>query len=250
MSKLKFSQELDRDQVLSAQIQGLFTVVENWIGVPSIGEQNVKPGAIEYRNTKYPMSIELAQEYFTGDGISPGEITFSGAFGGYHAILESVLTLELGASYSQAANRYEVEMPVAFICAKVHQSAGNAVSPNNIQNYCLGHSTDGGVTWTPLLSTRRPCGPCGGGFGFIATTQNFFSGSQFDYMVHGGGPVTPRNANFDKRLILMASLGGKNKDLASETPRKIAVMVDSAIPADGVLMGRIEASIRWDRDTP
>jgi hypothetical protein len=230
MARFSFTQELDRRYIVESELDSLFSDLQTWWNFPSLEPSNVEPASLEYRHVKMPLSINLGTKF------GGPSITFSGAFAGYYAILESALTINLGA-VSSYDNRYESSAPVFQVKAKVHQT------DNDITTYCVGYSTNGGTTWIPLTNTNRPIGPTNGG------TTGKFSGTQFDYMTGAAG-YEPVNYVYDRRMLLIASAGGSVKDVISSGALKFCVMVDNNSFGTGWISGTIELDARWTEDTP
>lgn len=238
MSRFSYTSLLDQDVVKSSELDTLFAQLGAWYNAPSLEEDNVEPNVVEYRHTNRPLSLELMRQFSK----LTGNITFGGAFGGYYPILESVLTLDLGAVTSYN-NRNEGNMPVGLVTAKVHCSAGFAPNASTIANFIIGVSTDAGTTWTSIPATRRPVGLINGG------SHCILDGPQPNYMTGVTGYI-PKNYAMDKHIILIASLGGRYKDADSNGPRMFCVMADSNVMGRGYIKGEIEANIRWTLDTP
>jgi len=240
MSRFSYSGDIDRKNVIRAQIQGRLTDLSTFINAPSIEEPNFKQRAVRYRHILQPPTIELADEFF-------GVPTLQGPYSGWYAITDSILKFDL--QHTSLPNIHEEAAPVIQIKAKCHAYYLQGFAGVKYDRCCIGYSTDDGVTWTPLASQSRP---------FEAKDDfQFFDGPwgvQNDYMTGAAGYI-PTNMNFRRRTICMASAGGDTKDVPSSGARWFCVMLNSnVINADTYDHSYpafvIEGSARWTEKTP
>ena len=236
-----YSQKLDEVLVKATELDNMFTTLATGINTTKLNTANVETGSFDYRTLKYPPKIKLSRRFGY-----PAALTFSAAFSSYFAILESVLSHD--SSHTTATDRGVAGRPVVQVRSKVYLgdvkiSALDATRLVNVQNLCIGTSSDGGVTWTPRTTTVRPTGEgCG------RATRNYNTNNQLHYM-DASANYYPFNLNFERGVQLIASFGGDVENGSLAGINRFCVMVDSTTvnaSAGGVgnLFGAIFLSAR------
>lgn len=234
MSRFSYSGgPLDRRYIVDTEIQAMLDDLSTFINTPSLSEENLRQRTVNFRHILQPPTIE------TGAEVDTRTLTYNGPWAGYYAITQSVLKFNI--QHGSLPNIHEAQAPVIQVKALVTIAARNSINPNLMTRCCIGHSTDGGVTWTPLVDQSRPFDP------FV--NFNWFDGLQLDYMT-GLINYFPKNYNYGTRCIVMASAGGATKDTISNGSHWYCVMVDSNVEGWGWPRIEIEGSARWTEKTP
>lgn len=228
--KVTYAGPLDEKKVIAADLGGRFSVITAAVAA-KVNRENIGPNTFDHRTMlAQPLKIGLARYFGYPDAITDG-----GLFGGYRVINESRIYHEPFSA--SATDRGVTGRPVVQARARVSLIETNGLKLN-ISRLCIGKSTDGGATWTPLTTTSRPTGQsCGYAYRVFDTPlqNNYWSGVVNYY---------PFNANFDRGVELVASFGGDVSNSAALLTDLYCVMVNDFTNLNRYLFGSIFLNAR------
>lgn len=210
-----YPRTLNQRLVSDDDLDIMFLELKNGINTDKFSQNNVEPGAINYRTLKVPPKISLARRFGY-----PGALTFSAAFGGFYAVEESVLLHD--SSHASASDRDQADRPVVQVTARLYfNDVGSDATYLHALSACrIGVSQDGGATWVSLSNTGRPVGPtCG------YARRMYDTVFQRHYMDDTPGYL-PFNANFDRGIQLVASFGGAVENVSIANKNAYCIMID------------------------
>lgn len=214
-----FSVELDRKKLVKTELELLFAELLAAINVTRVEPQDITFSTIQYRHLKVVPKIGLSQQFGY-----PEDISFRGPFTSFYEVSESILYHD--SSHTAAPNRDVPDQGVVHVSAVLFISdVGDSVT---ITRATIGVSNDDGVTWTPLTTVSRPFGLNAG-----ECIRVFDTPGQLHYHTGIAGYYGFNGVNFDRGIVLTASLGGdvENASLAGRTA--FCVMTDTTVTGPG-----------------
>lgn len=228
--------DLSRDKVSQAEIQNALTAIQNSLNAVKLRENNLEPDSIHLRHLNQLPKINLSCEFGTAKGSTiDGTPHTDGSKNWYH-IPDSILKFNLGAA--GLPNMYEANKPVIQLFGPFHTNHCQTLTSGTsaITEVCIGMSTNGGTTWTPLEVTKRPTGQtCGREIAFFKGPQKHYLFNTSNYHPH---------YDWDRGIWLIGSFGGDKKVAASDGSRWFSVMVDQPTTNDGQFYGQLFGDMR------
>lgn len=211
---------MDRKVLKASDITGMLNALTTAINTSRIAPESFEKLCIDYRQLLEAPVIELMSN---ADPLIVGIV----AFGGWFPCGNTMLLHD--SSHANASNANGGNYPVVIVKGAVGfvgATRGGGV-PTSV---CLGVSTNGGVSWTPLDGTagmKNSSRQLGANAG---RAMPFYSSpSQVHYMTGVGG-YRPKNYPSEKMVELQAAFGGDRDSFGNPTLyNAYCIMTDGAL---------------------
>lgn len=211
---IAYSVDLDGKLVKGSEIHTLDTDLQTYIDTTKLPSRDMLDREIAYRSLSQVSRFTLGRRF----GLRFGAVSSNGPFAGYYSLDQTVLAhhaTSASAPNGDTSGKPNVQVRALFRAMEVGYLA-------SFTRICIGTSTDGGVTYTPHLSTSRPLGWSGGKFrspyNGVGAQNHYWTGAANSWL---------KNTPIDRGVTLLASFGGL---LGQGSPLNIThycLMIDS-----------------------
>ena len=220
---MKYTSELDRRKLLSTEVQGRFDDIDAWVNTHLLEARAVPPFGISARNIVGARTINLCSQR------DPVTVAGVPSLGWYKSDLAVAHQAALSGQHhhDDGITSYPTVEVTAFV--GVTDSDPTKVG---LYKMCIGVTTDGGVTWTPLDGTgplKRSQREFGDGCG---TSPNYYATVMQTHYMTGLNGYYPKNFPSDRAVRLVATFGGDSDSFGDPTVINGYCVMFNAPPVD------------------